>query len=116
MNVIAAEKIETLNACVGTYPHTTALKNGDIKSDRVALNFTEINPVNRAFLMMVRELKFDVCEMAIVTYLQAKAYGKPLMLLPATMLARFQQGALLYNSEHGTLTVEDLPGRRVGVR
>jgi 4,5-dihydroxyphthalate decarboxylase len=54
--------------------------------------------------------------MAIVTYLQAKAYGKPLMLLPATMLARFQQGALLYNSERGTLKVEDLPGRRVGVR
>ena len=80
MNAIAAEKIETLSACLGTYPHTKALKNGDIKSDRVALNFTEINPINRAFLLMAREQKFDVCEMAIVTYLQAKAYGKPLML------------------------------------
>ena len=116
MNAIAADKIETLSACIGNYPHTKALKSGDIKSDRVALNFTEVNPVNRAFLMMVRELKFDVCEMAIVTYLQAKAYGKPLMLLPATMLGRFQQSALLYNSERGTLKVEDLPGRRVGVR
>jgi 4,5-dihydroxyphthalate decarboxylase len=116
MNAIATEKIETLSACVGTYPHTQALKNGGIKSDRVALNFTEVNPVNRAFLMMVREQKFDVCEMAIVTYLQAKAYGKPLMLMPATMLGRFQQGALLYNSERGTLRVEDLPGRRIGVR
>ena len=101
MNAIAAEKIATLSACIGNYPHSKALKAGDIKSDRVALNFTEVSPVNRAFLMMVRELKFDVCEMAIVTYLQAKAYGKPLMLLPATMLARFQQGALLYNSERG---------------
>ena len=116
MNAIAADKIETLSACIGNYPHTKALKSGDIKSDRVALNFTEVNPVNRAFLMMVRELKFDVCEMAIVTYLQAKAYGKPLMLLPATMLGRFQQSALLYNSERGPLKVEDLPGRRVGVR
>src|SRR5277367_549695 len=105
MNAIAIEKISTFSACIGNYPHTRALKSGDIKSDRVALNFTEVNPVNRAFLMMVRELKFDVCEMAIVTYLQAKAYGKPLILLPATALARFQQGALLYNSEHGTLTV-----------
>ena len=116
MNAIAADKIETLSACIGNYPHTKALKSGDIKSDRVAMNFTEVNPVNRAFLMMVRELKFDVCEMAIVTYLQAKAYGKPLMLLPATMLGRFQQSALLYNSERGPLQVEDLPGRRVGVR
>jgi 4,5-dihydroxyphthalate decarboxylase len=65
---------------------------------------------------MAREQKFDVCEMAIVTYLQAKAYGKPLMLLPATMMGRFQHGTLLYNSARGRLRVEDLPGRRVGVR
>jgi 4,5-dihydroxyphthalate decarboxylase len=116
MNAIGDEKIETLSACIGNYPHTKLLKGGDIKSDLVKLIFTEVNPVNRAFLMMVRELKFDVCEMAIVTYLQAKAYGKPLMLLPVTTLARFQQSALLYNSERGTLRVEDLAGRRVGVR
>jgi len=116
MDFVATEKIETLSACLGTYPHTKALKGGDIKSDRVSFRFTEVNPVNRAFLMMVRELKFDVCEMAIVTYLQAKAYGKPIMLMPATMLGRFQHGALLYNSERGTVRPEDLPGRRVGVR
>ena len=116
MNAIAAEKIETLSVCFGTYPHTQALKNGEIKSDRVMLRFTEINPVNRAFLMMAREQKFDVSEMAIVTYLQAKAYGKPLTLMPATMLGRFQHGAMLHNAERGTLRPEDLPGRRVGVR
>jgi 4,5-dihydroxyphthalate decarboxylase len=116
MSVIAAEKIETLSACFGTYPHTQALKEGQIKSDRVALRFTEVDPINRAFRMMVREQKFDVSEMAIVSYLQARAYGKPLMLLPATMMGRFQQGALLHNAERGTLRPEDLPGRRVGVR
>jgi 4,5-dihydroxyphthalate decarboxylase len=116
MNAIVTDKIETLSACLGTYPHTKALKDGSVKSDRLTLNFTEINPVNRAFLLMAREQKFDVCEMAIVTYLQAKAYGKPLMLLPATMLGRFQHGALLYNSERGVLRPQDLPGRRVGVR
>ncbi len=116
MDAIAAEKIETLEACFGTYPHTQALKNGAIKSDRVTLRFTEINPINKAFRMMVREQKFDVSEMAIVSYLQAKAYGKPLMLMPATMMGRFQHGAMLYNSERGTLRPEELPGRRVGVR
>ena len=110
------QKIETLNVCFGTYPHTKALKSGAITSDRVALHFTEINPVNRAFLPMAREQKFDISEMAIVTYLQAKAYGKPLVLMPATMMGRFQHGTMLYNAERGTLRLEDLPGRRVGVR
>jgi len=54
--------------------------------------------------------------MAIVTYLQAKAYGKPLVLMPATMMGRFQHGTMLYNSERGTLRPQDLAGKRVGVR
>ncbi len=54
--------------------------------------------------------------MALVTYLQAKAYGKPLTLLPATMFGRFQHGTMVYNAERGTITPENLPGRRVGVR
>jgi 4,5-dihydroxyphthalate decarboxylase len=116
MSATTAEKIETLNVCFGTYPHTRALKDGAIKSDRVAFHFTEINPVNRAFMPMAREQKFDLSEMAIVTYLQAKAYGKPITLMPATMMGRFQHGTMLYNSDRGTLRPEDLPGRRVGVR
>jgi 4,5-dihydroxyphthalate decarboxylase len=116
MSTTPTEKIETLNVCFGTYPHTRALKDGAIKSDRVAFAFTEIDPVNRAFMPMAREQKFDLSEMAIVTYLQALAYGKPLVLMPATMMGRFQHGTMLYNSAHGTLRPEDLPGRRVGVR
>src|SRR5580692_9067320 len=116
MSTMTAEKVETLSACFGTYPQTQALKSGQIKSDRVALNLTEVNPVYKAFLMMAREQKFDVSEMALVTYLQAKAYGKPLMLMPATMMGRFQHGTMLYNSARGRLRVEDLAGRRVGVR
>jgi 4,5-dihydroxyphthalate decarboxylase len=111
-----AEKVDTLDVCLGNYPHTQALKTGRIQSDRVMLRFTDVEPINRAFRMMVREQKFDVSEMAIVSYLQAKAYGKPLMLMPATMMGRFQHGTMLYNSERGTLRPEELPGRRVGVR
>jgi len=113
---MTAEKIETLDACFGTYPHTKPLKNGDIKSDRVALRFNEVEPINKAFLQMVRQEKFDISEMAIATYLQAKAHGKPLTLLPVTMMGRFQHGTMLYNAERGTVTPENLPGRRVGVR
>jgi 4,5-dihydroxyphthalate decarboxylase len=116
MSTMTAEKVETLNACFGNYPHTQALKKGDIKSDRVAFRFTEVEPINKAFLLMVRQEKFDVSEMAIATYLQAKAYGKPMTLIPATMMGRFQHGTMFYNAERGTVTPEDLPGRRVGVR
>ena len=116
MSAIAAETVETLNACIGNYPHTRALKEGAITSDRVTLRFTEVDPINRAFRMMVREQKFDVSEMAIVSYLQAKAYGKPLMLMPATMMGRFQHGTMLYNAERGTVRPQNLSGRRVGVR
>jgi len=116
MSSLVAEKIETLDACLGTYPHTRPLKDGAIKSDRVTLRFTEVEPINKAFLQMVRQAKFDVSEMAIATYLQAKAYGKPLTLLPATMFGRFQHGTLLYNSERGPLTPDKLEGQRVGVR
>jgi 4,5-dihydroxyphthalate decarboxylase len=116
MSAVTAKKVVTLDACFGTYPHTKPLKSGEIKSDRVALRFTDVDPINKAFLLMVRQEKFDVSEMAIATYLQAKAYGKPLVLLPATMMGRFQHGTMFYNSERGTVTPESLPGRRVGVR
>jgi 4,5-dihydroxyphthalate decarboxylase len=116
MDTTTAEKIETIHACFGTYPQTQALKSGQIKSDRVQLRFTEVNPVYKAFLMMAREQRFDISEMALVTYLQAKAYGKPITLMPATLFGRFQHGTMLYNSERGTLTADNLVGRRIGVR
>jgi 4,5-dihydroxyphthalate decarboxylase len=65
---------------------------------------------------MVREQAFDVCEMAIVTYLMAKAHGKPLVLLPATMLGRFQHAYALTNPARGALGPSDLEGKRVGIR
>ncbi len=64
-------------------------------SDQLRLEFAEISPINRAFAPMVRELRFDVSELAIATFLQARAWWKPLVLLPVVMAARFQEGALL---------------------
>jgi 4,5-dihydroxyphthalate decarboxylase len=116
MSSMTAEKITTIDACFGTYPQTQALKSGQIKSDRVALHLTEVNPVYKAFSMMVREQKFDISEMALVSYLQGKAYGKPIVLMPATMMGRFQHGTMLYNADRGTVTPDTLEGRRIGVR
>jgi 4,5-dihydroxyphthalate decarboxylase len=113
---MSADRVTTLNVAFDDYPQTRALKRGEVKSDRVALNFSDIKPANRFFKPMVRELKFDISEMAIATYLQAKAYGKPLTLLPATIMGRFQHKTIVYSAARGTLTPADLPGKRVGVR
>jgi 4,5-dihydroxyphthalate decarboxylase len=113
MSVVA--EVSTLSAAFDDYPHTLPLKRGEIISPRLALAFSDIKPANRFFKPMVRELKFDVSEMAIATYVQAKAHGKPLVLIPATMMGRFQHGTILCNAAR-PLTPADLAGKRVGVR
>jgi 4,5-dihydroxyphthalate decarboxylase len=110
------QQVATLRTVLGTYPHTAPLKRGEIGSPEVALEFADIKPTHKAFKPMVRELAYDVCEMAIVTFLQAKAHGKPLVLLPAVMLGRFQHHCLVHNADRAVLRPEQLAGRRVGVR
>jgi 4,5-dihydroxyphthalate decarboxylase len=65
---------------------------------------------------MVREQAFAVSEMAIVTYLMALSFEKPMVLLPNVVVARFQHGHALYNARQGTLNPSDLNGKRVGIR
>ena len=71
---------------------------------------------NTAFKALVREAKFDVAELAIVTFLQAKTYGKPYVLIPTTVLGRGQHHTIAYNPERGPLKASELAGKRVGVR
>jgi 4,5-dihydroxyphthalate decarboxylase len=105
-----------LRTLLGTHPGTAALKNGSVKSDSVAFDFADYSPTNKGFKPMVREQAFDVSEMAIVTYLMAKSFGKPMVLLPSVVIARFQHAYALYNARLGTLKPADLNGKRVGIR
>jgi 4,5-dihydroxyphthalate decarboxylase len=105
-----------LRTLLGDHPGTAALKNGSLKSDLVTFDFTEYSPTNKGFKPMVRDGAFDVSEMAIVTYLMAKSFGKPMVLLPDVVVARFQHGHALYNAKLGTLTPRDLNNKRVGIR
>jgi 4,5-dihydroxyphthalate decarboxylase len=105
-----------LRTLLGDHPGTSALKNGSLKSDLVTFDFAEYSPTNKGFKPMVREQAFDVSEMAIVTYLMAKSFGKPMVLLPSVVVARFQHGHALYNAKLGTLTPADLNNKRVGIR
>jgi 4,5-dihydroxyphthalate decarboxylase len=106
----------TLRTLLGDYPVTAALKNGAVRSPHVALDFADVKVPNTAFKRVVRELEFDVAELAIVTFLMAKAYGKPLVLVPAVLVGRFQHPFIVYNAERGPLAPGELAGRRVGTR
>ena len=105
-----------LKTLLGDHPGTSALKKGAIKSDLVEFDFVDYSPTNKGFKPMVREQAFDVSEMAIVTYLMAKSFGKPMVLLPDVVVARFQHAYALYNARQGTLKPADLNGKRVGIR
>jgi 4,5-dihydroxyphthalate decarboxylase len=105
-----------LRTLLGDHPCTAALKDGSIKSDLVTLDFAQVSPTHKGFKPMVREQAFDVSEMAIVTYLMAKSFGKPMVLLPSVVMARSQHAYALTNAKLGTLTPADLNGKRVGIR
>jgi 4,5-dihydroxyphthalate decarboxylase len=106
----------TLAIAVGDYPHTLALKSGEIASEMFGLDFKEVKPINRAFAPMARERRFDVSEMAIATVLQAIAYGVEIALLPVVMASRFQEAALFVRADSPLRDAGDLKGKRVGVR
>jgi 4,5-dihydroxyphthalate decarboxylase len=101
---------------LGNYPNTLALKKGGVTSDLVDFDFADVKVSNTAFKPLVREAKFDVAELAIVTFLQAKTYGKPYVLIPATVLGRGQHHTIAYNPERGALQASELNGKRIGVR
>ena len=107
----------TLRTALKAYPHTDALLEGKVSSRRVNFEFQEVEPIHRAFKPMAEKQAFDISEMAIFTYLQAKAFEKPLVLLPVVLAARLQHGCIVYNTNfHERLTPDMLPGKKVGVR
>ena len=106
----------TLQTLLASHPNTSALRSGQLQSPLVNFDFADIKPANRGFKPLVREQKFDLGELAIVTFLQAKAYGKPYVLMPAVVVARGQHHTIFFNPERGHLNPGDLNGRKVGVR
>jgi 4,5-dihydroxyphthalate decarboxylase len=99
-----------LKALLGDYPVTRQFKQ------RSSLEFADVKVPHTAFKRVVRDLEFDVAELALMTFLLAKAHGKPYRLLPAVLTARFQHATLAYNPERGALSPDQLAGKRVGLR
>ena len=78
-------------------------------------DFEEVDPIIAAFRRMVRGNEFDICEMAITTYICAKAHGKPMTAMPVFIVRAFHHGAILVNTKAGISNPKDLEGKRVGV-
>jgi 4,5-dihydroxyphthalate decarboxylase len=104
-----------LKAVTRTQGNNQALKDGSITPQSFAFEFEEVDPIIAAFRRMVRGLEFDVCEMAITTYICARAYGKPFTAVPVFLVRAFHHGAILYNTKAGISRPKDLEGRKVGV-
>ena len=92
-----------------------ALKEGRVKPKTVHLDIIEVDPLIAAFRRMVRSLEFDVCEMAITTYICAREHGKRMTAIPVPLVRAFHHGAILVNAKAGIVTPKDLEGKRVGV-
>jgi 4,5-dihydroxyphthalate decarboxylase len=105
-----------LRTALGKSPLVRALKEGLVASDRVGFDFVEVDPVTRAFRRMVRTLEFDLCEIALTTHAQARAYGKPITALPVVLLRGLHHGALICRRNSPARGPADLVGKRVGVR
>jgi 4,5-dihydroxyphthalate decarboxylase len=106
----------TLRTALGKSPLVHALKQGAIASDRVTFDFVDVDPVTRAFRRMTRAMEFDLCEMALTTHAQARAYGKPITALPVVLLHGLHHAALICRRDSLLRGPADLVGKRIGVR
>jgi 4,5-dihydroxyphthalate decarboxylase len=104
-----------MKTVIRTQGNNQALKDGNVKPRTFAFEFVEVDPLIAAFRRMVRGLEFDICEMAITTYICAKAHGKRMTAVPIFLVRAFHHGAILVNTKAGIRTPKDLEGRRVGV-
>ena len=98
-----------------TQGNNAALKSGSIAADGFELQFEEVPVLVRAFRRMVRGLEFDVCEMALTTYLCAREHGVRFTALPVFLVRAFHHGAILHNIKSELRDPRELQGKRVGV-
>jgi 4,5-dihydroxyphthalate decarboxylase len=109
---MAGPKLKTVTRTQG---NNQALKDGTVRPRGFEFDFVEVDPLIAAFRRMVRGLEFDICEMAITTYVCAKAHGKRFTAIPVFVVRAFHHGAILVNTKAGIESPKDLVGRRVGV-
>lgn len=104
-----------LHAVSRTQGNNRALKEGEIALPDFELDFEEVPVLVHAFRRMVREMAYDVCEMALTTYICAKAHGVKFTALPIFLVRDFHHDAILHHVPSGLSSPADLAGKTVGV-
>lgn len=104
-----------LSIVTRTQGNNLALKSGDIAVRGFSLKFEEVPVLVQAFRRMVRGLEFDICEMALTTYLCAREHGVRFTALPIFLVRAFHHGAILCNANASLNDPKELEGKRVGV-
>jgi 4,5-dihydroxyphthalate decarboxylase len=107
--------IPVLKTVTRTQGNNSAVKDGIVKPEGFELEFEEVPVLVQAFRRMVRGLEFDVCEMALTTYLCAKEHGVKFTGIPVFLVRAFHHGAILHNINHPVKDPRELEGTRVGV-
>ena len=105
----------SLRTVTRTQGNNAALKDGRVKPEGFELDFEEVPVLVSAFRRMVRELAYDVCEMALTTYLTAREHGVKFTAIPVFLVRDFHHGAILKHRGAGIASPRDLEGREVGV-
>jgi 4,5-dihydroxyphthalate decarboxylase len=105
-----------LKIAIADYGHTRAVKSAAVPIEGVAAAFVQVVPIIGAFRRMVRDIEFDVCEMAPTTYMIARALGAPFVALPIFLMRRFHHGGFVVRPDSGIKVPKDLEGKKVGVR
>ena len=105
-----------LKIAIGNYPFVDELKSGAVPIDGVDAEFVNVVPQIAAFRRMVRDVEFDVCELAPTTYIIARSFGAPFVALPIFLMRRFHHAGLLVRPDAGIRKPKDLEGKTVGVR
>ncbi len=105
-----------LKMAIADYGHTRALKSGRVPIKGIDIEFVQVVPIIAAFRRMVRDLEFDVCEMAPTTYMIARARGAPYIALPIFLMRRFHHGGFVVRPDANIRMPKDLEGKKVGVR
>lgn len=106
----------TLRTVLANAKLATPIREGVVASSQVRLDFIDVKPVHDAFTPMIRRQAYDLCELAIVSCLQAIEYNRPIVMLPIVVASRFQRGCIIGSRSRGVPLAPELAGQRVGVR
>jgi 4,5-dihydroxyphthalate decarboxylase len=104
-----------LKTAVVVNGQTQPLVDGTVQPRTFEFEFEDVPVIVKAFRRMVRGREFDICELAMTTYLTARDHGKAFTAIPVFPWRAVHHGAVVCNVNAGIRTPKDLEGRKVGV-